>query len=252
MSMPILECRDIQKSFILNDMPLRVVDDISFRVDPGETIVLLGKSGCGKSTLLRILAALIKPDYGEVFLDGKALQSPTPKVSIVFQNYTVFPWMTVLGNIEMGLHHQQLDRNERKQIAQQYLELVGLADFAKARPGTLSGGMQQRVALARTYAMDPDVLLMDEPFGALDAFTRREMQEELLRINSEKQKAVVFVTHDIDEATLLASRILVLSFRPARIAGRFLQSEYSNRASLRSKVADCLDSVFGQATKTIS
>ncbi len=246
--MPLLECVNIQKSFVLNGEPLHVVDGVSFSVDPGEIVVLLGKSGCGKSTLLRILGGLISPDDGEVVVDGNPLHGPTPKVSMVFQNYGVFPWMNVLKNVKAGLHHRELDRQERERIAWQYLKLVGLWDFAKVRPGTLSGGMQQRVALARTYAMDPEVLLMDEPFGALDAFTRREMQEELLRINSEKQKAVVFVTHDIDEATLLASRILVLSFRPAKTVGDFARGDYGSRVLLREAVASRVDSVFGLVT----
>lgn len=246
--MPLLQCANIQKSFVLNGEPLHVVDGVSLSVDPGEIVVLLGKSGCGKSTLLRILGGLIRPDEGEVLVGGNPLQGPTPKVSVVFQNYGVFPWMTVLKNVEAGLHHRGLERQERKRVARQYLKLVGLSDFARVRPGTLSGGMQQRVALARTYAMDPEVLLMDEPFGALDAFTRREMQEELLRINREKQKAVVFVTHDIDEAALLASRVLVLSFRPAKVVGQFARAEYESRVSLREAAAGCVDSVFRQAT----
>lgn len=246
--MPLLECIGVRKSYSLNGKPLQVVDGVSFAVEAGEIVVLLGKSGCGKSTLLRILAGLVKPDSGTVRLNGGPLHQPTPTVSIVFQNYAVFPWMSVIGNVEVGLHSRGLNRKQRKQIAGDYVKLVGLEEFARARPGTLSGGMQQRVALARTYAMNPEVLLMDEPFGALDAMTRREMQKDLLRINSEEGKAVVFVTHDIDEAVLLATRVLVLSFRPATIAGEFIKSKFSEPASLRQEVAGCLDRVFGQSS----
>jgi NitT/TauT family transport system ATP-binding protein len=240
--MPFLECFDVSKSFQLNGQPLPVLANISFSVERDEVIVLVGQSGCGKSTLLRILAGLLKPDTGQVILDGQPMLGPSPDLSILFQNYTIFPWMTVLGNVEAGLLHSG-QAHDRKRIALEYLELVGLSEFAKALPMTLSGGMQQRVALARTYAMNPKVLLMDEPFGALDALTRRDMQQELLRINSEEHKTVVFVTHDIDEAILLASRILVLSIRPAGIVEVFERNTFPDRAVLHQKIATTLDSV---------
>lgn len=246
--MALLECHDIRKSFSLNGQGLPVIDGVSFSVEPGEVVVLLGKSGCGKSTLLRILAGLVRPDSGDVLLNGRPLTEPAPQVSILFQSYTVFPWMSVVGNVEAGLRHRGLPRAERRRVAMDYLKLVGLAEFAKARPGTLSGGMQQRVALARTYGMDPLVLLMDEPFGALDALTRREMQQELLRINNEEHKAVVFVTHDIDEAMLLASRVLVLSFRPARIVGVFPRKEEADPRLLRQEVAESLEAALTNAS----
>ena len=250
--MPFLECFGVSKSFQLNGQPLPVLADISFSVERNEVIVLVGQSGCGKSTLLRILAGLIKPDVGKVVLDGQPMLGPSPDLSILFQNYTIFPWMTVLGNVEAGLLHGGQQAPERKRIALEYLELVGLGEFAKALPMTLSGGMQQRVALARTYAMNPKVLLMDEPFGALDALTRRDMQQELLRINSEEHKTVVFVTHDIDEAILLATRILVLSIRPARIVEVFERSAFTDSAVLHQKIASTLDGVVAARRSQMS
>src|SRR5215216_7236203 len=153
--MPFLECFDVSKSFQLNGQPLPVLADISFSVERDEVIVLVGQSGCGKSTLLRILAGLLKPDTGQVILDGQPMLKPSPDLSILFQNYTIFPWMSVVGNVEAGLLHSNHRAQDRKRVALEYLELVGLREFAKALPMTLSGGMQQRVALARTYAMNP-------------------------------------------------------------------------------------------------
>jgi NitT/TauT family transport system ATP-binding protein len=238
--MTLFACSGIRKLFPLDGAKRLVLDDISFTVEPGEVVVLVGKSGCGKSTLLRILAGLLIPDEGEVFLEGQPLRSPTPRVSILFQSYTVFPWMSVLGNVEAGLLHRNLPRKERRRIAEVYLELVGLTEFARASPATLSGGMQQRVSLARTYGMDSKVLLMDEPFGALDAFTRRDMQQELLRINSREGKAVVFVTHDIEEAVLLGSRILVLASGPGRVVDIFRRDDNCPPAALHQQVAESL------------
>jgi NitT/TauT family transport system ATP-binding protein len=250
--MALLECSGICKAFALGDRKLSVLEDVSFAVEPGEVVVLVGKSGCGKSTLLRILAGLLAPDAGTVLLEGKPLRAPTPRISILFQSYTVFPWMSVRGNVEAGLVHRGLPRRERRRIAAAYLELVGLAEFAEARPSRLSGGMQQRVALARTYAMDPKVLLMDEPFGALDAFTRRDMQQELLRINSQEHKSVVFVTHDIEEAVLLASRILVLSSLPARVFEVFGRDETAGPGVLHQRVADALQRAMNSRTPSRS
>jgi NitT/TauT family transport system ATP-binding protein len=241
--MAFLDCFDVSKSFQLDGQRLPVLANISFSVEQDEVIALVGQSGCGKSTLLRILAGLIKPDTGQVKLEGQPMSGPSQKLSILFQNYTVFPWMTVQGNVEAGLLSSGLSSLERKHKAREYLHLVGLLEFAKALPMTLSGGMQQRAALARTYAANPKVLLMDEPFGALDALTRREMQQQLLRINSEEHKTVIFVTHDIDEAILLATRILVLSIRPAGIVEVFERRDFPDRAVLHQTIAATLDAV---------
>lgn len=247
--MAFLDCFDVSKSFLLDGQQLPVLADITFSVEQNEVIALVGQSGCGKSTLLRILAGLIKPDTGQVTLEGQPMTGPSQKLSILFQNYTVFPWMTVQGNVEAGLLSSGLSVVERKHKAREYLELVGLLEFARALPMTLSGGMQQRVALARTYAANPKVLLMDEPFGALDALTRREMQQQLLRINSEEHKTVIFVTHDIDEAILLASRILVLSIRPAGIVEVFERKGFPDRAVLHQRIAATLDAVVTSRQK---
>lgn len=218
---PILEAKDVGKAFSLDGKSLPVISNISFSVSPGEICVFLGRSGCGKSTLLRILAGLTPADSGDVHLRGARLLGPSPDIAILFQSYAVFPWMTARGNVEAGLLRRGLSRAHRRALAQEYLAKVGLAEFAGARPASLSGGMQQRVALARTYATNASVLLMDEPFAALDALTRQEMQTELLRLHREEGKAVVFVTHDVEEATRLASTLFVLGGRPASIAASF-------------------------------
>lgn len=217
-----LSLSNVSKDFRLNGAPLPVLRDINIEVKPQEVLVILGMSGCGKSTILKIAAGLLSSDSGQVLLDGKPVTSPNPEIGIVFQSYTVFPWMTVLKNIESGLNHSYIKSEERLTRAKKFLDLVGLSDFANAWPSTLSGGMQQRVALARTYAMNPKVLLMDEPFGALDALTRRSMQREFLHIHSSEKKATIFVTHDIDEAITVGDRIMVLSARPARIVAEFI------------------------------
>ena len=239
--MHLLECNNICKSFTLSHQPLNVLDRVSFSVDQGDIVVLVGKSGCGKSTLLRILAGLLSPDKGAVLLDGRQITAATPNIGILFQSYAVFPWLTVRANVEAGLLHRALPRKERRIIADKYLEMVGLCEFAHARPAALSGGMQQRVGLARTYAMNATVLLMDEPFGALDALTRREMQRDLLRIHREEAKAVVFVTHDIDEAVQLASRIMVLSFRPATVVHVIEKVASTDTSTLHLEVAAALE-----------
>jgi len=217
-----LSLSGISKEFSLNGTPLPVLRDVSIEVNPGEVLVILGMSGCGKSTLLKIVAGLLPADSGQVLLEGTPITSPNPEIGIVFQSYTVFPWMTVLENIESGLNHSVIRSEERQARARTFLDLVGLSEFANAWPSTLSGGMQQRVALARTYAMNPKVLLMDEPFGALDALTRRSMQKEFLHIHSSEKKATIFVTHDIDEAITVGDRIIVLSARPGQIVAEFI------------------------------
>ena len=221
-----LSLSNISKEFRLNGTPLPVLRDVSVEVNPGEVLVILGMSGCGKSTLLKIVAGLLSADSGQVLLEGTPITSTNPEIGIVFQSYTVFPWMTVLKNIESGLNHSVIRSEERQARARTFLDLVGLSEFANAWPSTLSGGMQQRVALARTYAMNPKVLLMDEPFGALDALTRRSMQKEFLHIHSSEKKATIFVTHDIDEAISVGDRIIVLSARPGQIVAEFINPKY--------------------------
>ena len=197
------------------------VHNISFTIanntGKGEFVVLLGPSGCGKSTLLNLVAGLSQPDDGEVLIMGKSIEGQNPYSVNVPQMYTCFPWLTVQGNAEFGLSILGKPPAECRKIASEFLQKVGLADHAEAYPKQLSGGMQQRVAIARTLAMQPPIILMDEPFGALDAQTRMEMQQMLLQLWAEAKNLVIFITHDITEALLLADRIIVLSPCPAEI-----------------------------------
>ncbi|MCH7336275.1 ABC transporter ATP-binding protein [Acinetobacter sp. NIPH 2699] len=193
------------------------VDDISIQVKAGEFLVIVGPSGCGKSTLLDLLAGLTTPSRGEITIDGKTITGPGLDRGIVFQQYALFPWLTALQNIEFGLEAKGIAKAERRQTAQHFLQLVGLTDFGQHYPSELSGGMKQRVAIARSLAYNPDVLLMDEPFAALDAQTRETLQSELLRIWQQTGKTVIFITHSIDEAIYLGQRIAIMTSRPGRI-----------------------------------
>jgi NitT/TauT family transport system ATP-binding protein len=191
--------------------------DTTFEVAEGEFLVLVGPSGCGKSTLLDLLGGLTAPTTGRVLLDGAEVTGPALDRGIVFQQYALLPWRTALRNVEFGLEAKGLGRRERAETAAHYLDLVGLAGFADRYPHELSGGMKQRVAIARSLAYDPGVLLMDEPFAALDAQTRDSLQDELLRIWERTGKTVVFITHGIDEAVYLGGRVVVLTSRPGRV-----------------------------------
>ena len=194
-----------------------VLHDVSLQVEPGEFICLLGPSGCGKSTLLGALAGHLRPARGTLALDGQPIAGPDPQRGLVFQHHTLFPWKTVLDNTAYGLKMQGVPRAERERRARELLALVGLQGFEQRYPRELSGGMQQRVEIARVLINHPRVLLMDEPFGALDALTRAHMQELLLDLWARMRTTVLFVTHDIDEALFLADRVLILSPRPGRI-----------------------------------
>ncbi len=194
---------------------MRVLDDINLEIADGEFICLLGPSGCGKSTLLSAMAGFLTPTRGEIRIDGEAVRGPDPRRIFVFQERGVFPWLTVEGNIGFGLYN--LPRAERERRIARYVEMVGLKGFEKTYPAELSGGMKQRLEVARALAVNPDLLLLDEPFGALDSITRLVMRRELLRIWEAERKTVVFVTHDIDEAVQLADRVVVMSARPARV-----------------------------------
>jgi NitT/TauT family transport system ATP-binding protein len=194
---------------------VRVLDDLDLDVREGEFVCILGPSGCGKSTLLNIVAGFLPPTSGSVRIDGEEVHGPDPRRIFVFQERGVFPWLTVEGNIGFGLG--RLSREEREKRIGHYVRLVGLEGFEKAYPHELSGGMKQRVEVARALAVDPDMLYLDEPFGALDSITRLEMRRELLRIWQAERKTILFVTHDIEESVQLADRVVVLSARPARI-----------------------------------
>ncbi|WP_040694175.1 ABC transporter ATP-binding protein [Nocardia vinacea] len=193
------------------------IEDISLELRDGEFLVLVGPSGSGKSTLLDLLGGLSKPSAGRILLDGKPISGPGLDRGIVFQQYALLPWRTARTNIEFGLEAKGIRRRERRKIADEYLELVGLAGFGDRYPHELSGGMKQRVAIARSLAFDPEVLLMDEPFAALDAQTRESLQDELLRIWRATGKTILFITHGIDEAVYLGQRVAVLTSRPGRV-----------------------------------
>ncbi|MEU0782731.1 ABC transporter ATP-binding protein [Streptomyces sp. NPDC006173] len=193
------------------------LDRVSLDVADREFVTVVGPSGCGKSTLLNMAAGLTEPSVGQVLVDGRQVRGPGPERGVIFQQYALFPWLTVRGNVEFGLKLTSLSAAERRRKADHAIELVGLTDFADALPKTLSGGMKQRCAIARAYAVDPEVLLMDEPFGALDALTRVQLQDQLLRTWTRERRTVLFVTHDVDEAVYLAGRVVVMAARPGRI-----------------------------------
>ncbi|WP_151448544.1 ABC transporter ATP-binding protein [Lacisediminimonas profundi] len=224
------------------------LDQVTLRIQPGEFVCLLGPSGCGKSTLLGALAGHLKPTRGQVLLDGKPISGPAPERGLVFQHHTLFPWLSVQDNIAYGLKMQGVARAERRRQAQAMLTDVGLTGFETRYPNALSGGMQQRVEIARVLINRPRVLLMDEPFGALDALTRLRMQELLLELWSQRRMTVVFVTHDIDEALFLADRILVMSARPGRImeelivpASRPRGADWLTSPAFSARKRHCLD-----------
>ena len=193
------------------------LDQVSLEVKNREFVALLGPSGCGKSTLLYLLGGFLPVEKGSIHVDGKPVAGPGPDRGIVFQHFALFPWKTVRGNVLYGLERQGMPKEEREKRAKDFIELVGLHGFEDSYPSQLSGGMRQRTAIARTLAFDPTILLMDEPFGALDAQTRGLMQSELLRIWRRTPKTVIFVTHDVQEAVFLADRVAVMSARPGRI-----------------------------------
>lgn len=198
---------------------LPVVEDVSFSVRDGEFVSLVGPSGCGKTTMLNIVAGFLKPSKGSVTLDGAAIAGPGPDRGVIFQEYGVFPWLTVEDNIAFGLslRANQRSTEERAQVCERYMKLMGLYEFRRAYPKTLSGGMRQRLALARAYAVAPQFLLMDEPFGALDAQTRTAMQDLLLEVLQKEGKTAMLITHSVEEAIYLSSRVVVVTARPSRV-----------------------------------
>lgn len=210
-----LEIRGLHMAFKTEESEVRVLEDIGLEVREGEFVCILGPSGCGKSTLLNIVAGFLAPTSGSVRIDGEEVRGPDPRRIFVFQERGVFPWLTVQGNIGFGLG--RLPSEDRRRRIARYIKLVGLEGFEKAYPHELSGGMKQRVEVARALAVDPDMLYLDEPFGALDSITRLVMRGELLRIWRAEQKTILFVTHDIEESVQLADRVVVLTARPARI-----------------------------------
>jgi NitT/TauT family transport system ATP-binding protein len=221
-----------------------VLCDINLEAGKGEFLCLLGPSGCGKSTLLNIMAGFLKPSEGVVTIDGERVTGPDPRRIFVFQERGVFPWLTVEGNIEFGLF--KLSRGERRERVEHYVRMVGLDGFEKAYPPELSGGMKQRLEVARALAISPDMLFLDEPFGALDSITRLVMRKELLRIWEVERKTIIFVTHDIDEAVQLADRVVVMGTRPAKVRN-ILEIDIPHPRDMSSRrYLDLRDGIFAE------
>ncbi|MEJ5376706.1 MAG: ABC transporter ATP-binding protein [bacterium] len=212
-----LRVQGLSKSFHTHGVKVTALEGIQMEIRDQEFATILGPSGCGKSTLLRILAGLSRPSAGSATLDGRTIEGPGKDRGMVFQNYTLFPWLTVVENIQFGLRLSGRDKKECEAVALNFIQKIGLSGFERAYPRSLSGGMKQRVAIARALANDPNILLLDEPFGALDTQTRSLMQELLLQIWEELHKTILFVTHDVEEAVFLSDRIFVMTARPGRI-----------------------------------
>lgn len=238
-----LTIKNVNKSFEVNGEKINVLNDINLDIKEGEFVVLVGHSGCGKSTLLKIIAGLEKNDTGLVAAGRQEITEPSADRGMIFQEHRLFPWMSIERNVQLGL--KGLAREEKKKLSDQYLELVKLSEFKKAYPRQLSGGMSQRAAIARALATQPKILLLDEPFGALDALTKIELQEELLKIRSRCGNTMIMVTHDIEEAIFLADRIVVMSARPGRIRdviqvelGKYRDRGGSDFAHYKKKILD--------------
>lgn len=212
-----IEVKDLSITFEQNQTEMTALKDVSLEIEKGEFICLLGPSGCGKSTLLNTMAGFLKPTAGTVKIDGKEVKKPSISYVTIFQNYGLLPWRSVEKNVMLGLESKKIPKEEQKKIAHQYIDMVGLKGAEKKKPSQLSGGMQQRVAIARALAVDPEILFMDEPFGALDAITRMKLQDDILNICHETKKTIVFVTHDIEEAIFLADRVIIMDANPGRI-----------------------------------
>ena len=210
------ECKGLCKEFRVRNGTIHALKDVTFSVDEQEFLCIVGPSGCGKTTLLKLIAGLLEPSSGEIVFTGEMANS-RPRSALVFQEHGLFPWMTVLDNVAFGLEMQGMGRKERRSQARAFINKVVLSSFADSYPHELSVGMRQRVGIARAFVADPQILLMDEPFGSLDPQTKHVLQEELLRIWRDYQKLVLYVTHDIEEAVLLGDRVLVMTGRPGRI-----------------------------------
>ena len=211
--------QNVSKTFnIAGQVSFAALQNLNLDIEDGEFITVVGPSGCGKSTAMNIAAGLTQASSGQVMVDQSRVTKPGPERGVIFQQYALFPWLTVRENVEFGLKVAGHAKAERRRIADHFIGLVGLKDFADALPKTLSGGMKQRCAIARAYAVNPKILLMDEPFGALDAMTRVQLQDQLLQTWSQERRTVMFITHDVDEAVYLANRVVVMAARPGRLA----------------------------------
>lgn len=214
---PKIRVNNVKKSFPLKGNDFVALDGVSLDIEEKEFVTVVGPSGCGKTTLLNVIGGLETLTDGEVLVDEKPVRGPSPERGVIFQQYALFPWLTVRQNVEFGLKLARKSRKEIQQTADKFIDLVGLTQFADALPKMLSGGMKQRCALARAYAMNPKILLMDEPFGALDALSRVNLQGQLLRTWQVEKRTVMFITHDVDEAVFLANRVVVMAANPGRI-----------------------------------
>jgi NitT/TauT family transport system ATP-binding protein len=234
MNHPKLVIRNLYKSFPSKRGAIVALKNINLTIYRNEFVCVVGASGCGKSTLLSLIAGLEEPTSGEILLEGEPIDSPGANRGMVFQNYTLYPWLTVAQNVEFGMKMQKVPLAERRQRVSYYLEIVGLTRFADALPRALSGGMKQRVAIARALANEPDILLMDEPFGALDAQTKEVLQEFMLQLWRQTHKTILMVTHDVEEAVFLSQRIYVLSSRPGELKAE-VQLGFDDHRDLSTK-----------------
>ena len=243
-----IQIAGLGKTYRSREGEVVALEGVDLAVDTGEFVTIVGPSGCGKSTLLYILAGFLPPNTGTVRVDGQPVRGPGVDRGIVFQEYALFPWLTVFQNLTYGLEMTGVPRGEREETARRYVKLIGLEGFERRFPRELSGGMKQRVAIARTLAYDPDILLLDEPFGALDAQTRELMQDELLRIWEATGKTVVMITHDVSEAVYLSRRVAVMSRRPGRIVREFPvdldKSQGRERTVLSQRYTDLRNEVW--------
>lgn len=212
-----IRVEDVSKHYVQSNKRFQAMEHVSLNIEKGEFICLLGPSGCGKTTLLNSIAGFERVSSGRITIDGKEVTEPSNKNVTIFQNYGLLPWRTVQKNVELGLESKKLPKKERTEIANKFINMVGLSKFSKSHPNQLSGGMQQRVAIARALAVDPEIIFMDEPFGALDALTRMNMQDEISNIWQNQKKTIIFVTHDIEESVFLADRVVIMSPNPGRI-----------------------------------
>lgn len=215
--MAYIEVKDVKTRYGNGTKGFLALDDVSLSIEKGEFVCLIGASGCGKTTLLNAISGFEKVSEGKITIDGKTVVKPQIQYITIFQNYGLLPWRTVQKNVEFGMEKLNVPKEERAERARKYIAQVGLAGLENRHPHQLSGGQQQRVAIARALAVDPDILFMDEPFGALDAITRMKLQDDVLRLSKEEQKTILFVTHDIEEAVFLADRIVILEPNPGRI-----------------------------------
>lgn len=239
-----IEIENAEKNFLQNGEKFTAFTDVSLSIDKGEFICLLGPSGCGKSTLLNAIAGFSPITSGSIKIDGKEIKEPSVNNVMIFQNYGLFPWRNVQKNVELGLESKKISKDERRKIADKYIELVGLENFKKSHPRQLSGGMQQRVSIARALAVDPEIIFMDEPFGALDAITRMKLQDDILSISKQEKKTIIFVTHDIEEAVFLADRIVIMTPNPGKIKSVVTVPLKGHRERTASDFLQVRDKIF--------